>query len=182
MYFKLQLSAAMHSINPWGSRSADVNQCSFTGSSTAMPVYTSLGSVHSNLTMALPLHFIFSSPVGKYICINICLHVYVYVCMHVCVSSSLHITVIAHVWMVRKRAEREAGARVLYSFLKQNCLFEITKTFAEEESQSPPKNVPGVLHLQLQGVSYIRCSTAGSWAGTCVVLLFASAGAWKAHL
>lgn len=123
MYFKLQLSAAMHSINPWGSRSADVNQCSFTGSSTATPVYTSLGSVHSNLTMDLLLHFIFPSPLGKYIYINICMYAYVYVCMHVRVSSSLRIAVTAHVWMVRKGAEREAGA-----WKTQSCTIFLNKT------------------------------------------------------
>lgn len=78
MYLKAQLSAAMHSISPEASCSADVNQCSFTGSTAARPVCTSLGSVHSNLTMALLLCLIFSSPLGKYIYINILMCVYMY--------------------------------------------------------------------------------------------------------
>lgn len=90
MYLKAQLSVAMHSTTPEANCSADVNQCSFTGSTAAMPLYTSLGSVHSNLTMVLLFCLIFSSPLGNYIYIDILMFVY----MYVCISCSLNIALL----------------------------------------------------------------------------------------
>lgn len=91
MYLKDQLSAAMDSITPEANCSADGNQCSFTGSTAATPVYTSLESVKSNLTMALLLCLIFCSLLGKYIDMNIRM----YTCMYVCISCSLNIALLA---------------------------------------------------------------------------------------
>lgn len=71
-----------------------------------------------------------------------------YVNVYVCIYSSLNIAMIDHVWMVSKGAKGKQGHgrcmedSVLYNFLKQNCLFEIPKTFSEEGLQSPPQNVP----------------------------------------
>lgn len=103
MYLKAQLSAAVHSTTPEANCSADVNHCRFSGTTAALPVYTSLGSVHSNLTMALLLCLIFSSPLGKYIYIDIVMFVYLYVHMYFLLPKHCSAD---HVWM--RKAEGTA--------------------------------------------------------------------------
>lgn len=135
MHLKAQLSAATHSITPEASCSADVNQCSFTGSTAAMPVYTSLDSVHSNLTMALLLCLIFSSPLGKYSYINILMYVYVYLRMYFLLPKHCSAD---HVWIREAEARAWHEDLVLCNFIKQKCLFEIPKTLPGEDCRAHP--------------------------------------------
>lgn len=133
MYLKPQLSAAMHSVTPEASCSADVNQWSFTA---PMPVYTNLGSVHSNLTKALLLCLIFSSPLGKYIYINIHMYVHVYVRMYFLPPKHCSAD---HVWM------REAEARaqqdlVLHNFLIKTACLTSLKLCLGKDCRAPLKH------------------------------------------
>lgn len=79
-------------------------------------------------------------------------------------------------WLVRgQRGKQGQGCcvkdSVLYNFLKQNCLFEFPKTFAEERLQSPPQNVPeGGCIYSPRGFHTADAAERGAGEGPPVVL------------
>lgn len=138
MYLKAQLSAAMHSITPEASCSADVNQCSFTGSTAAMPVYTSLGSVHSNLTMALLLCLIFFQSTWQ-----IYLDKYTYVCiytyLYVCISCSLKIALLTVCGWGRQRKGHGEKTQSCAIFLNKTAWLKSLKLCLGKDYRAHPK-------------------------------------------